>query len=328
MSGPRPELARYLDARFPACSVEPMAGDASTREFFRLRLADGGSRVVMDYGRPFQTETDDVVLSRVFQEAALPAARILEASPEPGCLVLEDLGQSTLEEVLQQAGGRSPEEWYREAVDLAVAVAVRGTAVLVRSERSAGPALDRERFRFEMDFFLQHYVGGVRGIAAAPPDLVRQLHALADLAADSPRRVLCHRDFHSRNLIVRNNGSLAMVDIQDARWGPDTYDLASLLRDAYVDIEEDLVERMIERYRARLAQPPDPETFRCRFDRVAAQRMIKALGTFGYQFVTLGNRRYLAAVPRTVRRLDRLLPQRPETVELHRTLADASLLPR
>ena len=109
--------------------------------------------------------------------------------------------------------------------------------------------------------------------------------------------------------MLLNGGGLAMVDIQDARWGPDTYDLASLLRDAYVDIPERWIEPLLKQFQSAVAPGDDPISFRRRFDHVSAQRMIKALGTFGYQATVLGRRSYLSAVPRTVARLERLLPQ-------------------
>ena len=153
----------------------------------------------------------------------------------------------------------------------AAEIANRGTPVLKDSERAEGPALDAERFRFEMDYFLEHYVRGLRGIENPPEELTGALHALADRAADTPRRVLCHRDYHSRNLMVAADGSLAMVDIQDARWGPDTYDLASLLHDGYIEFDEDWIDPLIDLYLSALDGPP-AEGFRTRLTRVSAQR--------------------------------------------------------
>ena len=132
---------------------------------------------------------------------------------------------------------------------------------------------------------------------------------LADTVGSHPR-VMCHRDYHSRNLMVRGDGSLAMVDIQDARWGPDTYDLASLLRDAYVDIDEREVEAGLQTFSAG-----DPAV-RDRFHVVATQRMIKALGTFGYQVARLGRTRYESAIPRTIGRLRATLPGHPATAPI------------
>jgi len=327
MSGPRPELAQFIERSHPGARVEPMAGDASTRRFFRLVLPDGTGRVVMDYGRPFDGETDDVRLARVFGAAGLRVAAIHEVAGEPGCLVLEDLGRTSLETVMRDPDGgpsASALAWLERSVRLAAEIADRGTPALARSDRDAGLALDSARFRFEMEFYVEHYVRGLCGVRPSEA-LLPELHALADQAAETPRCVLCHRDFHSRNLMVLASGELALVDIQDARWGPDSYDLASILYDAYVEIDSRWRAPLVELYLATLAAPPAPG-FATRLDRVAAERMLKALGTFGYQASARGERRYLEGVPRTLRRLRALLPTFAEGSRLFGLLDAAGLL--
>jgi aminoglycoside/choline kinase family phosphotransferase len=324
MTDLRDGLRRLIDDFFPGAGVAPMAGDASDRRFFRVSPPEGPPRVLMDYGKAFEDDTDDVVMTRVFEEAGLPVAAIVRACPDAGCLVLEDLGDLTLESAVD-AGTGDRDSLYARAVELLVEIAGPGSEALARSPRARGPALDAERFRFEMDFFVEHFAGGLAGVSASPR-LVAGLHDLADRAARAPVRVLCHRDFHARNLMVRPDGSLAMVDIQDARWGPDTYDLASLLRDAYLDVEEARIEGWIESYRSRLPNPPERGAFLERFDVVAAQRMIKALGTFGYQIGTLGRTRYGPSIARTVARLAELLPRSPRTAPLGPVLEEAGLL--
>jgi len=322
----RPELESCLAVEFPGSHLRRLVGDASTRIFLRLHLPDGGTRVVMDYGRPFEGETDDQRLARVFRAGSLRVADIERAFPETGCLMLEDLGDRTLQRALCEDGvtAERRERLYESAVDLAVAVATRGSEALAASERPRSLALDAERFRFEMDFFLEHYVAGLLGQAPSAA-LSEALRSLAEAAARTPARVLCHRDFHSRNLMVLDDGALAMVDIQDARWGPDTYDLASLLRDAYVDIDDGLVGRMIERYRRAMAGAIEPRGLEDRFEQVAAQRMIKALGTFGFQLHVRRNARYRDAAARMRGRLDRVLAASPATTRLHGLLADCGV---
>jgi aminoglycoside/choline kinase family phosphotransferase len=278
----------------------------------------------MDYGAAFQGETDDVRLARIFEKAGLPAAGVFDVLPEAGALVLEDLGDDTLETALER-GDPSREALYRSAVALAAKISSRGTQALARSDRAASPALDEERFMFEMRFFLEHYVGAFLGRPDTSRELTETLYGLARTVAAHPR-VLCHRDYHSRNIMVRPNGSLALVDIQDARWGPDTYDLASLLRDAYVEIEDSDVEALIAHYGRELPEAPDTEAFRSRFALTSAQRMLKALGTFGYQIAVLGRERYRDAVPRTLQRLARVLPVHTQTRELAEVLTKSSLL--
>jgi aminoglycoside/choline kinase family phosphotransferase len=327
MTRPRPEVESYLETVCPGAEITPIGGDASTRSFWRVRLPDGRSRVLMDYGLPFEKETDDVRLARIFREARLPVAEVHEVSDTVGCLLLEDLGERSLEASVAWANGRlrpHARPMIESAVILAARIASSGTPVLARSDRKKGPALDAERFRFEMDFFIEHFVVGLRGLS--PPDGMRDaLHALADEAADTPRQVLCHRDFHSRNLVVRSGGKLALVDIQDARWGPDSYDLVSLLRDGYIDIEDDWIDPLVELYVSTLDELP-AQGFRSRLDRVSAQRMLKALGTFGYQATVRNAPRYLDGVPRTLRRLRDLLPGMAETRPLMRLLSEAGAL--
>jgi len=321
-------LSTTLAGLFPGARDELLVADASTRQFYRLFLPDGVTRIVMDYGSPFVGETDDVRLARLFEQAALPVARVLHILPEAGALIMEDLGDETLETALARAtSGRRPtrDDLYRSAVRLAAEIATRGTDAIARSERARGPALDNERFLFEMHFFLEHYVGGLLGRPELATGVRDAVEELAITAASHPR-VLCHRDYHSRNIMVRRDGSLAMVDIQDARWGPDTYDLASLLCDAYVDLGDHEATELFDIYRQQLPGPPDIDALRERFDIVAAQRMIKALGTFGYQVAVLGRDRYRNAIPRTVDRLSRLLPARAPTASLGKVLLKDGLL--
>ncbi len=330
MAGLRREVEAFFERRFPGAVVSEAGGDASARRYWRLQLPSGSTRVVMDYGHPFEGETDDIALGRVFRAADLRVAALLEAAPEAGCLVLEDLGERTLESLVLALARRPGaaaeiESLYERAVDLAVAIAVRGTSALARSSRAAGPALDAGRFRFEMDFFVEHYARGIAGLARLPCGLEDALHRLADRASIGPR-VLCHRDLHCRNVMVLADGELAMVDIQDARWGPLGYDLASLLRDAYVDLGEDLVERMVQRFRTGLPEGPGSAWLRATFDLLSIQRMLKMLGTFGYQIHVLGRPRYTEAMERTLRRLERLLPMCAEAGEVYEGLQAARLL--
>jgi aminoglycoside/choline kinase family phosphotransferase len=319
-----PVLETALSEFFPGARAETLVADASSRRFHRLFLSDGTTRVVMDYGSAFEGETDDVRLARVFGQAGLAVARVLQILPQAGALVLEDLGDETLESALASAaaGGRPKrDELLKSAVKLAAEIATRGTATLLRSDRAQAPALDKERFLFEMRFFLEHYVGSFLARAQSS-SLREEVESLALIAAAHPR-VLCHRDYHSRNIMVRGDGSLAMVDIQDARWGPDTYDLASLLCDAYVDLDEGEAAELFELYVRvlPLPGPADAEALRARFDIVAAQRMIKALGTFGYQIAVLGRERYRSAIPRTLERLARRLPRSASTASLGKVFA-------
>src|SRR5262249_61452163 len=110
-------------------------------------------------------------------------------------------------------------------------------------------------------------------------------------------------------------------DFQDARMGPATYDLVSLLRDPYVEIPEAFVRELAEQFRARAVPGERPKAFARRFDLMSLQRNLKALGTFGYQAVARGNNVYLAYVPRALANARRVLGRYPELAVLHEVLS-------
>ena len=121
---------------------------------------------------------------------------------------------------------------------------------------------------------------------------------IEELAAEP--RVLCHRDYHSRNLMYHED-RLYIIDFQDARMGPDTYDLVSLLRDSYVDLPEQTVNDLLAYFLALKGGTGREEAFRERFAVMALQRNLKALGTFGYQTTARRNPVYIQYIPRTLR---------------------------
>jgi len=173
-----------------------------------------------------------------------------------------------------------------------------------------------------MDFFIKHFLEAYRGIVFSAEDregVRAELGAIvAELAAEP--RVLCHRDYHSRNLML-NGDQLFIIDFQDARMGPDTYDLASLLRDSYMDLTEDVVDELLAYFLALQGRSAEADAFRARFDLMALQRNFKALGTFGYQTTTRGNSVYIQYMPRTLRYARENLIRYPRFARLHQLLA-------
>lgn len=310
------EISRFLKDQLHVERWDPVQGDASTRRFWRVHPADASSQILMEYPEPWTGENLDAVLTQIFQQAGLAVPAIYRVEPELGILLLEDLGDRTLEQELVGADlDSAPPTVLVEAATLAARIGTQGTPVLERSHRGEGPALDSGRFRFEMDYFLEHFVGGYLGGRDSNDGLRDALYALADRAAVSSQRVLCHRDFHSRNLMIAPDGRLTMVDIQDARWGPDTYDIASLIYDAYASIPGSWRGSLIAAF-ATAARIEDDDSFRDRLHVVSIQRMIKALGTFGFQIAARSNPRYEPSAERTCTALRELLPIRAATSDL------------
>jgi len=250
---------------------------------------------------------------------AVPA--ILGVAGELGVIAQEDLGDRTLQEVLRETGDARREELYAEAVEGIVTLQTRAADGPQRAS-CFRIAFDIEKLSWELHYFLKHFVEGLRGRELTVEDratLSEAFHRLSQEIASWPR-VLCHRDYHSRNLMLHRD-RLFWIDFQDARMGPATYDLVSLLRDAYVDVPDELARELAERFRQRVVPGEAREVFRRRFELTAAQRTLKALGTFGYMARVRENPVYLPYIPRTLAHARSFLVRHPELESLWRTLA-------
>lgn len=284
----------------PNARVVPLTGDASDRRYVRVIGADGRSFVLALHAGPIAFATLPFAnVARLLQRMPLPVPSIIGHSDELGILALEDLGDVTLQAHL----GAAPAEHaaiYRQAVALIDTLQRRGAALQQTDALPYHTAFDVEKLTWELNYFVRHFLEGYRGATIAAPErlaLEDEWRTIATELSGEPR-VLCHRDYHSRNLMWHLE-RLYVIDFQDARMGPDTYDLASLLRDSYVDIEDTRLDALIAHFLA--LRNSDDSDFRRRFDLMAVQRNLKALGTFGYQTVTRQNPVYIQYMPRTLR---------------------------
>ena len=322
-------IERFLhDSRVtdPGARVVPLTGDASDRKYFRIIPADGPSIVLALHAGPIDFATLPFAnVGALLQQIPLPVPDILGHSDELGIVALQDLGDVTLQAHL---GASSPSEHaalYRQAVALVEQLQRRGGELQSDGYLPYGIAFDVDKLTWELDFFAKHFIEGYRGSAFTPAEraaLTAEWASIVNELAAEPR-VLCHRDYHSRNLML-SEGSLYIIDFQDARLGPDTYDLVSLLRDSYVDIADreldELVAYFLALKKTDVSSAPEEE-FRRRFDLMALQRNLKALGTFGYQTITRRNTVYIQYIPRTLRYARTNLEKYPRFARLRELLA-------
>ncbi len=318
--------------------VSELSGDASTRRYYRVLLRPGPHRpslVLMRYPDeiPPGEELPFLNVHRYLARAGVPVPEILLHLPQEKLLFLEDLGDRTLAERVREAGSPGaalPE--YERSVEILARIQEDGTRFLDGAALPSRLAFDVRKFAEEIDFFFEHAVreyGGIRLPESEERALEDLFLPFLEEAASLPR-VLAHRDYHSRNLMVLPPGrvggpSLAVLDFQDARMGSVFYDLASLLRDSYVTLPDPMVESLAggwwEAATASLRRAAgERAAFPRRLDLLALQRNVKAIGTFGNQAHNRGKRFYLRFIPPTVAHLSRNFERNREMRPLSRRL--------
>jgi len=277
--------------------VCPLAGDAGTRRYFRASMREVGPAVVVLYDDARQGADDpfmDFLFLRSYLEPLLRVPKLYGCDECARAMLLEDLGDTSLEGRLTLFPSEQMHWASKAAWELANWVGPL-TVALPQDSAFARRAFDAEKYDFEWAFCVQHFFNGL--LRKNPPLwLDRMMGQVRDFLV--PRaKYLAHRDFHVRNLMVCGD-RLATIDFQDARMGPGTYDLASIMFDSYWDWGHGAKESLAYRVKKTLGMG-DAE-FWGELTNVGLQRNFKALGTFAYQMLQKGNFRYSTAVPRAL----------------------------
>ena len=287
---PQARLEKYL-ARQPAKgAVMPLTPDASTRIYFRVPWKRG-TAVAAVYPDAFdETVQPYLDVTRLFLECNLPVPEILDVDGSAGIIVQEDLGDNQLCKVLETASEDEREALLEQAIEIISRIQAATSKALERDSICSRLAFDEAKLAWELNFFFEHYFTSYRRENLAHGQAAELRAELNDVAAElaARPRVLCHRDFHSFNLMMDPRGRLRIIDHQDARMGPATYDLVSLLLDR-VRCSPSLAEIREHRLfllnaRERLDLPVyDPDDFSKEFKLMTVQRCLKACGTFSFQ---------------------------------------------
>ena len=318
----RPGLAALFPGSDPAAAeVIPLAGDASTRRYYRVRFAAAAplpSVVVMRYPDEVSPgeELPFLNVHRYLAAAGVPVPAVLRSDPGANLLFLEDAGDTMLEDSVRADGPAACRSLYEQCIEILVRIQTDGTRALDGRAIPLRHAFDVPKFAWEIDFFFEHAVRGYGGI----PLSGEEERAIEDLMLpflerlSALPRLLAHRDYHSRNVMVLSaarapgHRNLRILDFQDARMGNVFYDLASLLSDSYVSLPGDAVDHLGYAWRnaatAELRSAAgDPGAFAAHLDLAALQRNVKAIGTFGNQARNRGKKIYLRFIPPTVEHL-------------------------
>lgn len=274
-----------------------LSGDAGFRRYFRA----GGTATVIAANSPPTKEQNlaYVKISRLLAELGVRVPTIFAVDFGQGYFVLEDLGDGLLQDQLSRNDTQSVYTKAMEQLGLIQSCAAQPDFI---------PAYDRQMLVDEMALFVTWFAEKLLGATIDQHRKARiqdLFEFLAEQALQQPK-TLVHRDFHARNLMTLQNGELAVIDFQDAVWGPITYDLASLGRDCYVRWSRDRLDTFVEQSADQLLSAGQINTaqraeFRQWFDLMGLQRHIKVLGIFSRLSLRDGKHRYLRDLPLVLR---------------------------
>jgi N-acetylmuramate 1-kinase len=287
-------------------TVAPASADASFRRYFRVQGKTAQSAqtsyIIMDAPPSHEDCTPFIKVAGLFQQAGLNVPDVLEQNLAQGFLLLKDLGSTTYLNALQSGADHRP--LYADAIAALVALQAASSTNTSSASAAALPTYDSAKLKQEMSLFEDWFL--IKHHSIVLNDRERALLQVAiKLISDASTRqtsVWVHRDYHCRNLMVTDAVNPGVLDFQDAVYGPYTYDLVSLLRDAYIDWpEEAQIELALDYWKkAQAAGVPVPEDFGelwRDFEWMGLQRHLKVLGIFARLYHRDGKDGYLKDVP-------------------------------
>lgn len=293
--------ARQLETT--SLDIAPASADASFRRYFRV-TAKGRDYIVMDAPPAHEDCRPFIAVARLLGDAGVHVPQVLAQDLDRGYLLLTDLGNTTYLTALNDAALNPgvARELYLASND-----------ALIRIQQASRPGVlpeyDRALLTRELMLFPEWYVAKHLGVTMTDEQTATLDTAFERLLANNlaQPQVYVHRDWHSRNLMV-SDPNPGILDFQDAVYGPITYDLASIYRDAYIQWDEEMQLDWVIRYweKARAARLPVPDDFGAfwrDFEWMGAQRHIKVLGIFARLYHRDGKDGYLKDMPRVMRYL-------------------------
>lgn len=291
-------LDRFLETqgykRDPIVALTP---DASTRNYFRIpwKASKAGQAIAAVYPEPFDPDFHPYLdVTRLFLENGIPVPEIYSVDGQSGVIIQEDLGDRQLFHIYEAAPDHECEQYKERAVNLIAQIQNATQQAYERQSIASRLAFDEPKLSWELEFFVEHYFTSLRKETLRHGEMAELKAELNDVAAELARRprVLCHRDFHAANLMIDHENRLRVVDHQDARMGPVTYDLVSFLLDRRAEppsLAELRAYRLLLLEERRLLglDALDPDDIATEFRLMTIQRGLKAIGTFSYQTAVL-----------------------------------------
>ncbi|MFO1463394.1 MAG: phosphotransferase [bacterium] len=340
MSEALPEkIAVLLSKRGVPVSLDKLFGEASYRVYYRAVLQGGESLIVMQMPPGRQSASEEITnyqgpkleppflnVARYLEKNSIPAPKVLDTDLASGLILLQDLGDKTLEKLLANCNDSMRDFFYKQAIDLLLQFQKCGYERPDPECMAFQRGFDLPLLLWEFEHFLEYGIEDRFGKKLPQKErkwLMEAGHRLVEGIVAIPYG-LTHRDFQSRNLMLYQY-QFHLIDFQDALQGPPQYDLVALLRDSYVALPDATVEALLDYYlegRKRAGLPElDREAFKKQFYQITLQRKLKDAGRFQYIKTVKGNPNFLPHVPASLGYVKSAFAQVPEFQGLQETLA-------
>jgi aminoglycoside/choline kinase family phosphotransferase len=276
--------------------LTPLAERGSDRSYYRLQWDRNRSAIFMHYSPERRENTLFAEIAAFLSGIGVPTARILGSDPGAYVVVMEDLGDADLWS-LRNESWENRSFLYRKTLDAVERLHSYPVERFPLDRIPLAEAFNISLYRWERDYFLENFVGGLCGIRLEPGfriNLEAELDRLAERLSTLPG-CLVHRDLQSQNIMVRKDGPV-LIDFQGMRFGTLFYDLGSLLYDPYVEQTEAEREELLVYYYQLAENRMKPEDFQRAFLEASVQRLMQALGAYGFLGTVKGLSSYLAHV--------------------------------
>ncbi|MBC87418.1 MAG: hypothetical protein CL677_09605 [Bdellovibrionaceae bacterium] len=312
--------------------VLPLAGDASTRKYFRI-VDDSKSWALMVW-KPFESESDYPFLNiqNHFSRSGVEVPEVIAVDKNLGMILLEDLGDLTLERKYWETQDHAISvPFYIQAIEELLKIHFTATNDKKHSCVAFNVEFNTEKFLWEMNYAKTHLIEGIAEVklsTAAEKGLAKDFESICKILDRQPKRI-SHRDYHSRNLMIKLD-KMKVIDFQDARMGPVQYDLVSLLHDSYVDMQPNMQNQLLKHYLHRAKEEFNQTFDEDEFNQIMMvqliQRCFKACGSFSSFLNQRSDRRYLHYIHPTLVKVVNTLDSIEEFRTLRSILVDEGLM--
>jgi aminoglycoside/choline kinase family phosphotransferase len=303
-------------------AVTPIPGDASSRRYYRVRTRN--SSFIAMRMQPFADQQEQlpfIQVQRHLSRLGVNVPQIIDLEAKQGMILLSDLGDETLLKRLERVSKKRDQlVWFKRAIDLVLNMQLVATKTTAPID-AYGLYFDEEKLMWEVNFTLAHFYNGALARNIPPRDLklINKYFEWICKQLASQDWYFTHRDYHGRNVMVVGS-DLYMIDFQDARLGCAQYDLASLLRDSYYQLDEDVVYELVDYYVRSKEKAEGIKVSRREFVRIfdfmSIQRNFKAIGSFASFYMKRQDVRYLKFIGNTFENIRRNLLKYPELDDL------------